>query len=158
MTRYYSKFYNSEPMTELSEAEALAHGTYAELVDDPIQHYRMVIRRKLHTAIYPGQSDPAAAIAVHAAMYPNVPAHVYSPPVRDKDCVRWRTWYVNADGTLEKILEPETYERPFYRESYRGPDGELRSYTEYHYDEGGNLSEVVTYNPDGTVSSREDAD
>lgn len=146
-------------MIELSESEALAKGTYAELVNEPLQHYRLYIRRKLVTVIYPGHDDPFTARAFHLSHYQDVPFEIHTPVDRLENGVRWRTWYMNPDGTIEKILEPEFDEAGNYlKESYLGPDGELRSYSDYHYDEDGSLTEIVTYNPDGSVSHREEAD
>ncbi len=159
MTRYFRQFFNADPMTELSEADAHASGTYAEQVGGALPHYRTYLEHRLHAVTYAGDDDPAPAMAHHRAQYPDVPAHIHSPPRRDEHGVQWRTWYVEPGGTVEKILDHELDAAGNYlKVSYRGPDAELRSYTEYHYDDEQTLTEVVTYNPDGTVLNRQDAD
>lgn len=156
MTRFFEKFYNGDPMVEIDRVSARESGYYVEELADP-QRFHRYSRGALESVIYPGWSDPTAPLADLRGRNLGVRGEIYSPVEYGTVSKRWRTWYVNADGTIEKLLEPEFDENGrFLRESYRGPDGELRSYMVYDYNDWGELIEVVTYAPDGTVINRED--
>jgi hypothetical protein len=159
MTRYFEKFYNDEPLVEVSEATARERGTYTVEDDTSMRRYRRFIDGRLDAIIYAGWDDAAAPLADFRDLNAGVEAQIFSPVVRLAHGGRkWRTWYVNASGNVKKILEPEFDTRgEFIQESLRSPDGELVSYTVYHYDRDGYLLELVTHAPDGTVTSRQDA-
>lgn len=159
MKRYFEKFYNDEPMAEISEATARERGTYTVEDDTSIRRYRRFIDGQLDTIIYAGWHDATAPLADLREIKGGVEAQIFSPVMRLPHGGRkWRTWYVNAAGNVKKILEPEfDAEGQFLQESLRSPDGELVSYTVYHYDRDGHLLELVTHAPDGTVTSRQDA-
>lgn len=157
MTRYFQRFYNADPMVEIDESTARQKGTYVEEIEQPIRVFRCFLAHQLTALIYPGWSDPSPPLADAKARGEGVPITVYSPVERDSDGnQRWRTWYADADGHVQKILEPEMDAEGRYRkESYRGPDGELRTYQEYVYDRDDELLEVVTHAPDGAVLNRQ---
>ena len=156
MTRYFEKFYNDDPMIEVDPATLADRDFYVEELEGP-RRYRLYVAGKLDSVIYPGWHDPTEPIADLRRRNEGVPAEIYSPVEYGNVSKRWRTWYVDAHGNIEKILEPEFDENGrFLRENYRGPDGELRSYMVYDYNDWGELIEVVTYAPDGTVINRED--
>jgi hypothetical protein len=89
----------------------------------------------------------------------SVEAEIHSAVERlPGDAYAWRTWYVDPQRRVTKILEPQfAADGSFLREWLRRPDGELVSYTVYHYDRDGHLLELVTHAPDGTITSRQDA-
>jgi hypothetical protein len=133
MTRYFEKFYNSDPMVEISAADARARGTYTVEDDLPMRRFRRFIDHELHTIIYAGGRSNRASLGL--------------PPPRER---RLRTdllarhpapaWRVQLDLLV--------------RESRRRT---LVAYTIYHYDRDGHLLELVTHAPDGTVLNTQDA-
>lgn len=159
MKRYFEKFYNDEPMVEISEAAARERGTYTIEDDASMRRYRRFIDGQLDAIIYAAWDDATAPLADFRELHSGVEAQIFSPVVKLTEGARtWRTWYVSASGSVKKILEPEfDAEGQFLRESLRSPDGELVSYTVYHYDRDGYLLELVTHAPDGTITSRQDA-
>jgi hypothetical protein len=153
--RFFDGFFNSDPMTEISAAEAAAERTHAEEVPGPPLHYLLKARERLVTVAYPGWTCPDEPAAYHRATYPGTRCTVYSPVTRT-DRVRWRGWYFDGDGVLTKLLDPEFDERGrMLQQSYRGPDGELRSWSEYVYDHDLDLVEIVTRDPSGQITFRE---
>lgn len=159
MTRYFEKFYNSDPMVEISAEDARARGTYTVEDDLPMRRYRRYIDRELHTIIYTGWGDPTEPLADFRRLASGVAGQIFSPVtwLPDGGC-RWTCWFVNVDGTVKKALEPEfAADGNFVRESLRSPDGMLVTYTVYHYDRDGHLLELVTHAPDGTVLNTQDA-
>jgi hypothetical protein len=159
MTRYFEKFYNDEPMVEISEEVARERGRYTVEEDPLMRRYRRFIRGQLNSIIYAGWNDPTEPLADFRELNSGVEAEIFSPVERlPHGGRRWRTWYVDAAGDVTKSLEPEfDANGNFLRESLRDPDGELVSYTVYHYDRDGYLLELVTHAPDGTITSRQDA-
>ncbi|MBA3818088.1 MAG: hypothetical protein H0X17_04305 [Deltaproteobacteria bacterium] len=156
MTRYFEKFYNDHPMVEIDAETARQRGYYVEELDAPMR-YRSFIAGRLDSVKYPGWTDPSEPLADLRARNEGVRGEIYSPVERGGSTKRWRTWFADAKGNVQKILEPEFDDQGRYlRENYRGPDGELRSYMVYAYNEWGELIEVVTYAPDGTVINRHD--
>lgn len=156
--RYFETFYNVDPMVELSEAAALESGTYVLEEGGPIRCYRRVIDGELDSVVYAGFSEPAAPLADMSDRGLGVRAEIHSPP----ECLPhgghgWRTWHVSPTGAVRKILEHE-YERSGHitRENLRDPDGNLVSYTIYHYKDG-DLIELITHAPDGAILNRQDA-
>jgi hypothetical protein len=146
MTRYYERYYNGDPMLELEESAALAErGVVAE--DGPMRRYRRVISGELASVIYAGWSDPSEPLADLQRRNEGVRAEIYAPVEHLSDGgKRWRTWYMDPTGRIQKILEPE-YDgnNSRLKESLRRPDGELVSYTVYHYDKNGYLLELVRF-------------
>ena len=159
MTRYFESFFNHDPMDELSEAAARKTGTYAVEDAPSMRRYRRVIDNQLHSIVYAGWLDPAEPLADLEHLGEIVDAEIHSPVEKLPDNgYRWRTWYVDSQRRITKILEREyAADGTFLRESLRSPDGELVSYTVYHYDRDGYLLELVTHAPDGTITSRQDA-
>ena len=159
MKRYFDSFFNHDPMDELSEAAALEAGTYV-IEDDPsMRRYRRVINHQLDSIVYAGWDDPTEPLADLERLGERISAEIYSPVEQLPDNAhKWRTWYVDPQRRVTKIREPEfAADGSFLRTSLRSPDGELVSYTVYHYDRDGHLLELVTYAPDGTITSRQDA-
>ena len=159
MTRYFESFFNHDPMRELSEAAAREAGTYAVEDDPAMRRYRRVISNQLDSIVYTGWDEPTEPLADLERLGETVEAEIYSPVEKLPDNAhRWRTWYLDPQRRITKILEPEfAADGTFLRESLRSPDGELVSYTVYHYDRDGYLLELVTHAPDGTITSRQDA-
>jgi hypothetical protein len=159
MTRYFETFFNHDPMDELSEAAARAAGTYAVEDDPSMRRYRRVIDNQLNSIVYKGWDDPTEPLADLERLGERVRAEIHSPVEKlPGNTHRWRTWYIDPQRRITKILEPEfDAEGNFLRESLRRADGELVSYTVYHYDRDGYLLELVTHAPDGTITSRQDA-
>jgi|SRR5215510_4467459 len=157
MTRYFRRFYNADPMVEIDEATARQSGTYVEEIEKPIRMFRCFVAHQLTALVYPGWEDPATPLADARARGEGVAITVYSPVQRDTDgAQKWRAWYADPSGAIQKILEPEMdAEGRYLKEYYRGPDGELRTYHEYVYDRYDELLEVVTHAPDGTVLNRQ---
>ena len=157
--RYFETFYNADPMIELTEAEARERGRYVVEDGGPMRRYRRIIDNELDSLIYKGWDDPSQALADLGRLAAGVQAEIHSPV---EPCShggkRWRTWYVSSAGNVEKILEPEYAAdgRPL-RRNRRSADGKLLSHTVYRYAEDGLLLELVSYAPDGTVMSRQDA-
>lgn len=181
MSRYFAQYFNSDPMTELSEAQALADGDFVMLVEGTPRLYRCFRDGRVSRIIYPGWDEPTVPLEHLRTHYPGMPAQIFSPvvtrrangmhrtilaphwwhplpPDEDATVVTWKTWYVDETGQLKKIFE-STYDAEGYilREDYRGPDGELRTYSIYRYDHQGFLIDLVTHNPDGSVFNIEDA-
>src|ERR1044071_382527 len=159
MKRYFEKFYNDEPMVEIAEATARERGAYTVEDSTSMRRYRRFIDGQLDTIIYAGWDDATAPLTDFREIKSGVEAQIFSPVERlPHGGRRWRTWYVNAAGNVKKILEPEfDAQGQFLQETLRTADGELVSYTVYHYDRDGYLLELVTHAPDGTVTSRQDA-
>lgn len=157
MTRYVRQFFNRSPMVELNETEALESGDYCKEFVDPMLHYRCFIDHELHKIVYPGWGNPEIPLAEFRCRKVGVRGEIYSPVEQRTDgSARWQTWYVHSNGEIEKILESEfDGEGRYVRELYRGPDGRLRSYHVYHYDNAGEVLEVITHAPDGTVINRQ---
>jgi hypothetical protein len=157
MTRYFEQFFNATPMVELNEATARASGTYAEERTDGMRRFRCFLDHELFKVVYPGCEAPTAAQADLRARAEGVRGEVYTPVTRDAEGrVRYRTWHLDSNGAITKELEPElTADGRMVREAYRAADGELRSIHEYVYDREGELLEVVTRAPDGTVLNRQ---
>ena len=71
---------------------------------------------------------------------------------------RWRTWYLDPQRKVTKILEPEfAADGRRVRATLSSPEGTLITYTIYHYDRDGHLLELVTHAPDGAVLNTQDA-
>ena len=159
MTRYFKKFYNADPMDELSEAEARAAGTYTVEDDTAMRRYRRIIDHQLDSIVYAGWDDPAEPLADLERLGEPVEAEIHSPVERLPDnTYSWWIWYIDPQRRIIKILEPQyAVDGGRLREALRRPDGELVSYTIYHYDRDGYLLELVTHAPDGTITGREDA-
>jgi hypothetical protein len=159
MRRYFESFYNADLMDELSEAAARAAGTYAVEDDASMRRYRRIIDNQLDSIVYKGWDDPTEPLADLERLGEAVRAEIHSTVEKlPGNAHKWRTWYVDPQRRIAKILEPEfAADGSFLRESLRRPDGELVSYTVYHYDRDGHLLELVTHAPDGTVTSRQDA-
>lgn len=159
MKRYFEKFYNDVPMVELSEQAAVQSGDYTLEDDVAMRRYLDFIDGELNTIIYAKWDSPEQPLADLRALHRGVRAVIYSPVVWSESGGRsWRAWYVAPDGTVRKVLEPEFDAAwQFVRESLRQPDGELVSYTVYHYHRDGYLLELITHAPDGTITSRQDA-
>lgn len=159
MTRYFESFFNYDPMDELSEAAAWEVGTYAVEDDPSMRRYRRIIDNQLDSIVYKGWVDPTEALADLERLREPVDAEIHSPVERLPDNgYKWRTWYLDPQRRIRKILEREyAADGTFLREALRRPDGELVSYTVYHYDRDGHLLELVTHAPDGTITSRQDA-
>jgi len=159
MKRYFESFFNDDPMDELSEAAAREAGTYV-VEDDPLmRRYRRVIDHQLDSIVYAGWDAPAEPLADLERLGETVRADIYSTVEKLPDNGRhWQTWYVDSQRRVTKILEREyAADGTLLRQSLRRPDGELVSYTIYHYDRDGYLLELVTHAPDGTITVRQDA-
>ena len=157
MPRYYEKFYNEEPMREISEDEARARPWYVEEVEGPPLHYRQYSGGRLELAIYSGYDDPAPAVADYRARYEDIPVEVHSP-VSAGAKIAWRRWEYDASGTLQRIVGYELDPRsPAWAEFLYRPDGTLVGHQEHVHDEYG-LLEVITYDALGKIVKREDAD
>jgi hypothetical protein len=159
MTRYFETFYIIDPMDELSETEARAAGTYVVEDDAALRRYRRIIDNQLDSIVYAGWDDPVEPLADLERLGESVDAEIYSTVERlPDDAYTWRTWYVDPQRRITKILEPQyAADGSRLRQSLRRPGGELVSYTVYHYDRDGHLLELVTHAPDGTITSRQDA-
>jgi hypothetical protein len=159
MTRYFETFFNADPMDELSEADALATGTYAVEDDAAMRRYRRIIDNQLDSIVYAGWDDPTEPLADLERLGEPVRAEIHSTVERlPDDAYRWRTWYIDPQRRITKILEPQfAADGTRLREALRHPDGELVDYTVYHYDQDGYLLELVTHAPDGTITGRQDA-
>jgi len=157
VTRYFEQFFNGDPMVEIDEARARQRGSYAEEIDASVRLFRCVSAGKLDRLVYAGWTDPAEPLADARRRNEGARIEVYSPVEGTAEGgQRWRVWHADAAGNVHKILEPEFgADGRYLRESYRGPDGELRTYREYVYDRYDELLEVVTHAPDGTVLNRE---
>jgi hypothetical protein len=159
MTRYFETFFNHDPMDELSETAAREAGTYAAEDDRSLRRYRRVINNQLNSIVYKGWDDPTEPLVDLERLNEQVDAEIHSPVERFPDNgYRWQTWYIDPQRRITKILEREyAADGTVLRQSLRRPDGELVSYTIYHYDRDGNLLELVTHAPDGTITNRQDA-
>ena len=159
MKRYFDSFFNHDPMDELSEAAALEAGSYVVEDDPAMRRYRRVIDHQLDSIVYAGWDDPTEPLADLQRLGQAVAAEIYSPVEQLPDnAYKWRTWYVDQQRKITKIREPEfAADGRFLRTSLRSPEGELVSYTVYHYERDGHLLELVTHAPDGTITSRQDA-
>jgi hypothetical protein len=159
VTRYFERFYHGETMDELSEPVALERGTYVVEEDGPPHRYRGILDHQLKRVIYPDCEAPADAIADALRRAEGAPIEVYSPVERmPHGGQRYRIWYVEPDGHVRKILEPElAADGKYLRQALHGADGALISDSVYHYDDNGWLIEIVTHAPDGTVTGRQDA-
>ncbi|HEX7839546.1 MAG TPA: hypothetical protein VF469_18855 [Kofleriaceae bacterium] len=157
MSRYFRRFYNADPMVEIDEVTARQGGSYVEEIAQPIRAFRCFAANRPTALIYSGWDDPSQPLADAKARGEGLPVTIYSPVERSSDGhQRWRTWYADAAGQVEKILEPEMdSDGRYLKESYRGPAGELRSYQEYVYDRDDELLEVVTHAPDGSILNRQ---
>src|SRR2546423_13987132 len=101
MTRYFEKFYNSDPMIELTETAAFARGRYVALDDGPPAFYRRIFRGELDSIIYSGWNDPKIPLDHFRALSkgPAVTCAIYSLAEGSAARgVRWRTWYVSPQG------------------------------------------------------------
>ncbi|MBA3818086.1 MAG: hypothetical protein H0X17_04295 [Deltaproteobacteria bacterium] len=156
MTRYFENFYNDVPLVQIDETVARERDFYVEELDAP-RRYRLFVSGQLEAVKYPDWIDPREPLADLRARNEGVRGEIHSPVEYGTASRRWRIWYVDSHGNIEKILEPEFDDQGRYlRENYRGPDGELRSYMVYAYNDCGELIEVVTYAPDGIVINRHD--
>jgi hypothetical protein len=154
--RYFTQFFNDDPMTEISEAEALAKGSYVVEEPGPPRRFRRYTRHQLDSVIYVAPIEIADAIADLKRRGEGVDAEVYGPVEHLADGrVRWRTWYVASSGEVEKILEPEFLpDGRFARERYLDGSGTWISDHVYQYNSNDELYEVTTVAPDGTVLNR----
>jgi hypothetical protein len=159
MKRYFDSFFNHDPMDEVSEVAARAAGSYVVEDDPTMRRYLRIIRNQLNSIVYAGWDDPEEPLADLARLGETVRAEIYSPVEKlPNHGHKWRTWYIDPQRRITKILEPEfAADGCIVRESLRSPDGEFVSYTVYHYDRDGYLLELITHAPDGTITSRQDA-
>ncbi len=159
MSRYFTQFSNARPMKEISEAEATGRDFYAVELDDMPRRYRCFVGHELDRVVYPGWSDPAVPLADFRERREGVRGEIHTPPQRDENTIRWRTWYIEPSGDVERIVDA-VYGLADLRAltaHWLGPDGALQGYHVHHYDEEDELSEVVTHAPDGTVTNRQRA-
>jgi len=157
--RYFESFFNADPMVEISEGAAQELGHYVVEDSGPMRRYRRISEGKLDSLVYAGWEDPAEPLADLSRSNEGVQAEIHSPVERcSHGGHQWRIWYVDAAGRVKKILEREySTDGDTLRVSRRGPDGELLNYTVYHYNRDGELYELTTHAPDGTVTERQDA-
>jgi hypothetical protein len=138
--------------------EAEVEGSYLEQVDGELRHYLRVSAGELCEVIYPEQASPERAEAEHRARYKDrqLPFRVFTPPQRT-DRLSYREWHFDPSGALEQIVGRETGPGPDDRKEYEwDPSGALMSTRVWVHDEDGNLIEVVTYDANGRVISRDD--
>ena len=159
MTRYFERFSYGHPMDELAETVALERGTYVVEEPGPPRRYRSLLDGELRRVIYTGWDDPTEPRSDAVRRADGAAIEIYSPiEYLPHGGHRYLTWYLDAVGTVQKILEPEVAANGrLLRESLRGPDGDLISYDVHRYDDNGWLIEIVTHAPDGTVTGRQDA-
>ena len=79
MKRYFKKFYNDTPMTELSEAAALERGTYIVEDDLALRRYRRFIDRALDTIIYKDWEEAHIPLEDFRALKLGVEGQIFSP-------------------------------------------------------------------------------
>jgi hypothetical protein len=159
MKRYFESFFNHDPMHELSEAAAQQARSYAVEDDPAMRRYHRVTDHQVDSIVYKGWNDPMVPMIDLGRLGKPVDAEIHST-VKELPggAYGWRIWYIDPQRRITKILEPEySADGRIRRESLRGPDGKLISYTIYHYDSDGYLLELVTHAPDGMVTSRQDA-
>lgn len=152
MSRYLETYIVGLTLTEISEAEAIAAGTYAveeRPVDGP-HHVRDIRDGQLERVIYPDTRPSDAISAFQRERYPGVGSWIVSPLVHDGDAVRYSIWYVNEDATLGKRVDYENTERLGWSRWYH-PDGSYGGALERRYDENGDSLEVREHLPDGRV-------
>jgi hypothetical protein len=153
--RYFSlPFFPASEMPQLGEADAKESGSYVEEdVGDPLRRLRCFSDHQLKWIVYRDWNDPATPIADVRQRGEGVPIRVYSPVERTgQGHTRWRTWFVNADGTVASVTGRELdASGKCVREDYFTSDGQLQSYQEYRYHPNGEVAEVVTRNPDGAL-------
>lgn len=152
MQRYLETYIVGLPPTEISEAAALAAGTYV-VEDQPAEgprHLRDVRDGQLERVIYPDAEPSEAIAALQRARYPGVGSWIVSPLVREGETVRYSIWYVEDDATLGKRVDYENSERLGWSRWYH-PDGSYGGAMERHYDANGDSLEVREHLPDGRV-------
>jgi hypothetical protein len=157
--RYFESFYNADPMVEISEPAARELGSYVMEDGGPMRRYRRFSDGKLDSLVYAGWEDPAEPLVDMGRGNEGVEAEIHSPVERcSHGGHRWRIWYVDPAGRVKIILEREySADGDALRLSRRAPDGGLLSYTVYHYNDYGELYELTTHAPDGTMTERQDA-
>ena len=151
MTRYFEDVRIGAPMVELTEAEALESGTYVVEDEPALRRYRVYFNGKLSRLTYLEWEDPSRPLDDLKGR--NLQARIESSlQTAPEGGTKWRTWYVDAAGTITKIMEQELDDqgRAAVMRMFT-PAGELTGYSEYHYTTYGELVEVVSHNPDGSV-------
>lgn len=152
MQRYLDTFIVDVSSTEISEAEALAAGTYV-LEDSPSDgpvHLQDFTAGVLERVIYPNAKPSPEIEAWQRTWYPGVASWIVSPIERDGETVRYSIWYVQEDATLGKRVDYENRERLGWSRWYH-PDGSYGGALERRYDENGDSLEVREHLPDGRV-------
>lgn len=109
MKRYFESFYNADPMDELGEAAARQLGTYAGEDDPALRRYHRIIAHQLDSIIYAGWDEPAVPLADLERLGATVRAEIHSTVQRlDHGGYRWRTWYLDPQRKVTKILGQST--------------------------------------------------
>lgn len=152
MSRYLDTYIVDLNPTEITEAEALAIGTYAseERPADGPHHVRDVRDGLLERVIYPDTLPSLSLAAFQRKHYPGVSSWIVSPLSREAETVRYSIWYVDEDAVVCKRVDYENSERVGWSRWYH-PDGTYGGAMERRYDENGDALEVREHLPDGRV-------
>lgn len=149
--RFFEYFIADEPMTELTEAQALAKGIYVTEIDlDGIRHYQSYLDNALDCIIYPDAEPSPANANLHGARYAGVRRWVVSPTIRDGETARRTVWVYAADGTLEQRTDYVFEERRTTETWFHG-DGTPGGMLERRYNEHGEEIEVLEHAPGGRI-------
>ena len=150
MSRFFEAFFAADPMTELSEADARARGSFVEEIvpTGGPRHFVATSNGAVDRIVYP-DAEPSPEIATfHQQRYPGLSHWITSTMSRDGDRRSYRAWHHDPDGTrfstVTYILGPDADETISY-----GPDGTVLSRLVEYYDEANQLIRSVLYDGAG---------
>jgi hypothetical protein len=150
MPRFFKTFLAADPMSELSEADARATGTFVEevVLDKAPRHFVATLRGVVDRVIYPDAEPSPAIESFHREHYPGVALWITSTVNRDGHHRSFRAWHHDSTGALIRSVaydfSPETEESITY-----GPDGALLGRMVEYYDAAGALVRSIVYDAAG---------
>lgn len=146
------------PLRELPREEAVGLDRYLEQPGEPPERYLVYDRGELARVVYLRVVDAAAAFADFRARQDGVPGEVYGRvALIGRKRFRYRTWYLKPSGELAGLKDYDVNAKGNYRrETWLTEDGRRIGWRTWKHDSAGELLEVLTYDAEGRVVSRED--
>jgi YD repeat-containing protein len=154
-TRFFEHYYASDPMTELTEAEARARDSHVELIEAPFRHYLAVFERQIERVIYPDLAPDEAIVRFHAERYQEAPLWIVSRVELDDAGAHYDIWYYDSISVQPTRVHYDTGKtrrlETFYDEA-----GRLTGSNERRFHDWGEHIETISRDAAGRIVSIDD--